>query len=80
MLLTEYYNQLPTPKTGFLRSFLRGDFTESQRADEEQVFMGYDLVFTAAYYPTSTMVFAMAVSPQHNSLNYLIHYDWSAPG
>ena len=58
LVMTEYYNN--QNKAGFMRIFLKADYSQAKGNENEIVFTGYNLVFTSAYYPSNDMAYAMA--------------------
>ena len=60
--MTEYYDA-SVPKTGFMRIKLKSNYKESVRQDEEKVFGdNYEFFLTYAYYPSSTMAYAVGIN------------------
>ena len=74
-VMTEYFS---TDRTGFMQIKLDSGYEEARDRDEEKIFDGYTMRITSAYYPDSTVAYAMAVD-QADSSNYLIQYEWADP-
>lgn len=60
-----------------MRIKLDSAYQSATGQDEEITFSGYNLEITSAFYPSSTLAYAVAID-MNDSMTYILSYDWNS--